>query len=307
MKVDKINIRILMTTRQYLLYTVALGCLIMLLVGVLLIPQGQEAYDTFNKIQKEKPNTEVLTKKLASLDSITSTAEYAQIEVVDKALPSKKPVLELLTSLSTVSNNTGVVIQAFDLSPGLVSTQEAALLNKTESRSAPASNKAYESLRVNVEVAGTFQQVQDFIIQVERVSPFSTVTQMDLAGVLDEETAPDEEQLFKAVLMTETYYFTQPISVRIETPLPIIAAKEQSVLAALAAFAPINVLEQTEVRGGGLEDLFKSINEVSDQELLQDLINERNAEATQDSPSPAPAASTAPAPTAAPEQTTPAQ
>jgi Tfp pilus assembly protein PilO len=261
-----------MSTRQYMLYSVGLSALVLVLVVALLLPQGQEAYDTFNKIQREKPNTQKLMQKLASLDNIPATAEYAQIEVVDKALPSKKPVLELLTSLNTVSTNTGVVIDSFQLSPGLVATDEA----NTQRQS---SGGSFEALEVDVEIAGTFKQVQDFIIQVERVSPFTTVTNMDLKGALDEEKAADDEQLFRAVLTTETYFFTQPISVRIDAPLPIIATPEQSVLGALAAFAPINLQEQTEVQGGGLEELLKSGTD-EDQQLLQNLLNNRSSQAS---------------------------
>lgn len=291
MKVDKLNIRILMSTRQYMLYTVGLGALLLILAFALFIPQSQEAYATFSKIQKERPNTEKLDQKLAALNSIPATAEYAQIEIVEKALPSRKPVLELLTSLSTVSQNTSVVIESFDVSPGLVATDEASL------KSAAKSDKSYDSLKVNLEISGTFKQVQDFIIQVERVSPFTTVTQMDLSGELNEAKTADAEQKFKAKLVTETYFFTQSIAVRVESPLPIIAAQEQTVLSALAAFAPINVPIQTEVRGGGSDDLFKWVNAPDDQELLQDLLNQRAAEAAASSnpipsPTPAPASTT---------------
>jgi len=273
MQMDKINLRILLSTRQFLLYTVGLGAIILILVSALLIPQAQVAYETFTEIQIEKPKTDKLTKKLSSLESITATAEFAQIDVVEKALPSKKPVLELLTGLSSVSQNTGVNIDKFDITPGLVATDEATVQELSKGI------KPYESLIVELEVSGSFKQVQDFIIQVERFSPFTTVTQMDLSGVLDESKAADVDQRFRAVLTTETYFFTQAIAVKIDTPLPLIAAPEQSVLSALAAFSPTNLQEQTEVTGGGLDDLFKS-GTVTDTKLLETLLNERNTQAS---------------------------
>ncbi len=272
MQLDKVNIRILLVTRKYLLYTVGLGGIILILATALFIPQSKNAYDTYTKIQSEKPNTTKLTQKRNALDSLPATAEYAQIDIVDKALPSRKPVLELLTSLNTVSQNTGVSLDSFNLSPGIVASSTAALdkVNKT-------SGKAFDSLKVEVEISGTFKQVQDFIIQVERVSPFTTVTTMDLSGVLDESKGADADQVFKAKLDTQTYYFTQSIAVRVDTPLPVLGTPEQSVLGALAAFAPINVPLQTQVTGGGTDDLFKAVKEPSQQQLLQELLNQRNA------------------------------
>lgn len=282
MQVDKFNLRILLATRQYMLYSVGLGALIVILLLAFFFPQSQEAYDTFNKIQKEKPNTAKLIHKRNALDSIPNTAEYAQIEIVDKALPSRKPVLELLMSLTTVAQNTNVVIDSFDLSPGIVATDEASMLkDRTKTK------EAFDSLEVSLEVSGTFKQLQDFIIQVERVSPFSTITEMDLSGELDEAKAADEDQRFRAKLTSQTYFFTQPISVRIETPLPIITEKEYSVLGALAAFAPINVPLQTEVRGGGTEDLFRAVKEPNQDELIQQLLREREAAQASNSATPA--------------------
>jgi Tfp pilus assembly protein PilO len=270
MQIDKLNLHLLVVTRQYLLYTIGLAVLILALFGGLFIPQARESYDTFTKLQNEKPNTAKLTQKKNALDSIPATAEYAQIEIVDKALPSRKPVLELLTSLNTVSQNTGVRIESFNLSPGLVASDSAT--EKTQK----SGTSSYGALKVAVDISGTFKQVQDFIIQVERVSPFTTVTTMDLSGTLDETKAADADQQFKASLDTETYFFTQSIAVRVDTPLPIIAQPEQLVLGALAAFAPINVPLQTEVTGGGTDDLFKAVKEPDQLEALQQLLNERN-------------------------------
>ncbi len=289
MQVDKLNLRILMSTRQYLLYSIAIGLLVLVLILALLIPQFRESYSTYNKLQAEKPNTERLTKKLNALESIPATAEYAQIDIVDKALPSRKPLLELLMSLSTVSQNTGVQISSFDLSPGIVASDSTIATTKKV-------NKAYESLTVNLEIAGSFKQVQDFIIQVERVSPFTTVTEMQLAGQLDESKAADADQRFTANLTTETYYFTQSIAVRVDTPLPVLATAEQTVLAALAAFAPINVPDQTEVRGGGLDDLFK-VSVTNDLQQLQDLLNAQSAAEAEE------AATTTPVPVPTPVAT----
>jgi hypothetical protein len=127
---------------------------------------------------------------------------------------------------------------------------------------------------VGLEVQGTFQQIQDFLLEVEQISPFTTVTEMEISGQLADVSERDSSQIFRAKLTTETYFFTQAITVRVESALPIIATPEQTVLNALAAFAPSELPEQTEVRGGGLEDLF-NLNKIESSEQLESLLQTR--------------------------------
>lgn len=266
MQLDQVNIRILVSTRKFLLFTIALGVIAATLVLAVLIPQAQEAMNTISKLRSETPKTDALRKKSASLDSITGTAEYAQIEVVDEALPSKKPLLELLLSIRNVSQTTGARVTKFELSPGLVAS-DAAQLQKQERQN----NKGFDSLSVDLEIAGSFKQLQDFLLKVEQVSPFTTVTLMEINGQLTDTTLQKADQEFKAKLTTETYFFTQPIAVRVEAPLPVLATPEQNVLRALASFAPSDLPEQKEVTGGGLEDPF-SVKKLTNEEALQNLL-----------------------------------
>lgn len=252
MKLNEATFRILLSTRRPFLYSLGIGLLSCILVFAVMIPQIQDTISLLGKLNTETPKTEKLKQKLAALESIVNTAEYAQIEVVDDALPSKKPLLELLTSLYTVSTKTNVAIQQFKLSPGLVasdSTAQAAVSKRND--------KAYDSLELTIQLSGTFQQIQDFLLQVEKAAPFTTVTKMDIGGEIS--TGGDsskENRVFKADLVTRTFFFTQAISVRVETPLPILDVKEQNVLAALASFVPNTLTEQTTIEGGGQEDPF---------------------------------------------------
>lgn len=250
MKFDQASIRILLATRKKLLISIGIGLLSFILLAAVMIPQIQETISLYSKLNAETPMTDKLKKKLAALEGIVNTAEYAQIHVVDQALPSKKPLLELLMSLYTLSSQTGIAIHQFQLSPGLVASDSTTTAVKTNS-------KSYDSLELEMKVSGTFKQIQDFLLQAEKASPFTTVTNLDIGGVISGDKNTDKEsKIFQADVTTRTFFFTQAISVRIETPLPILAIKEQNVLATLASFIPNKLPEQKGVEGGGLEDLF---------------------------------------------------
>jgi Tfp pilus assembly protein PilO len=270
MQIDQLNLRILISTRKFLIYTIVLCIVGFILITAVLIPQIQESLATYSKLSSEQPKTEILRKKRASLESLTSTAEFAQIDVVDKALPTKKPLLELLMSMSTISQQTGSRITKFELAPGLVASSTDGLQQPGRTNT-----NGYDSVSVNLEISGSFAQIQAFLLQVEEVAPFTTVTDMEISGQLADVSQRDNSQIFNAKLTTETYFFTQSIAVRVESPLPLLGTPEQNVLAALASFAPTDLPEQLEVKGGGSEDLF-NLNEIKTSEQLESLLQARS-------------------------------
>lgn len=258
-ELDSSAIKILFSTRKILVLAVMLGLVGLILVSSVIVPQFQQTMDLYKDMQREEPKLEKLQQKLAALEQVQFSPEYAQIEVVEEALPSKKPLLELMVSLNSVSQETGVVVTDFQLSPGLVASDSTQV----------ASKAAYDQLKLDLNVEGTFDQIQDFLLRVEQASPFSTITLMNIGNQINtnsaEFIAEGEDAVFQAELQTETYFFTQPIEARVEAPLPTLAQKELDVLAALAAFRPTDLEEQTEIRGGGLQDLFQlSPQEIND-------------------------------------------
>jgi Tfp pilus assembly protein PilO len=222
-----------------------LGAVGLLLVLFAIIPQLKEAYGVYQQIGEEKPKLEKLLAKKLELENLVYTPEYAQISRVNAALPSKKPLLELLSGLNAISSQTGVSIDSFDLSPGLIASESA--------ETQVAATAAYDKLALNLKLTGTFESIQEFMVQLERISPFTTITLLDLS---DPTLALDGTKFQSAELETETYYFTQPIRVTIDSPLPKLSAVDQKTLIDLEQFSVTDLPIQTEIRGGGLDDLF---------------------------------------------------
>lgn len=252
-ELDSKSVKIFWATRKSLVMAVTLGLIGLVLVSAVIIPQFHQAMDLYNDLQSEKPKLEKLEQKLAELESIEISPEFAQVATVEDALPSRKPLLELMMALNSVSQETGTVVQDFELSPGLVATDSTQQKNN---------RGVYDSLSLNLTIQGTFIQIQDFLLKVEEVSPFTTIVSMEIGNQLNTNSPEFAQQVaidptFEAELTTETYFFTQPIAARIDSPLPKIANRELEVLNFLASFKPTQLQEQTEIRGGGLDDLFQ--------------------------------------------------
>ncbi len=243
---EDFNARIFLSTRRDFVIAIVLGVVGVALILFAIIPQVQGAFSLYQELDGEKPKLQKLLTKLQELQNLAYTPEYAQIGQVNAALPSKKPLLELLTGLNAVSTQTHVFIDSFELNPGLIATE-------AELEQAQDTPTAYDKLSLSLKLTGTFESLQEFMIQLERISPFTTIISLNLS---DPKPAPDGSLFQSAELETETYYFTQPIKVTIDAPIPQISAADQKVLSDLNQFNVTDLPVQTEIRGGGLDDLF---------------------------------------------------
>lgn len=279
-EIDSKTVKIFWATRKSLVVSLLVVLIGFVLVSLVVIPQFQEALDLYGDLEKEKPKLEKLESKLVELQNIEVSPEFAQVETVEKALPSKKPLLELMVGLSSVSQETSTIVTNFELSPGIVATDSTQVETKGQSD--------YDQLSLDLTIQGTFIQIQDFLLKVEEVFPFTTIVSMEIGNQLNTNSSTfstSENSTFEAELTTETYFFTQPIEATIGSPLPKIAARELDVLNFLASFKPSDLQDQTEIRGGGLEDLFQ---------IKQELEAGISGEEVSVLPTPIPATSTLP-------------
>lgn len=251
-KKQQLNYRTFLINRKSLAIAIGLGVVSVCLVIFAIVPQFQETLDLNSQLKKEKPKLDKLQRKLVELDNIQFSAEFSQRGFVEAALPSRKPLLELLTSLHTISESDNVSIGEFSLSPGLVATNEAEIIADANKKS---NNDGVDTIDVEMVVTGTFSNIGSFLINLEKISPFTTITQLGLSSRSSGDDFNQQESDMRAKISTKSYFFTQSVAASIEAPLPTLNALEQSVLRDLADFSSIDLPEQLEITGG-LEDLF---------------------------------------------------
>ena len=267
------NYKIIWITRRKLVYSVGLIALAIILLVFAFYPQVTESIALRNKYKKELPTLEKLQAKLSDLQTIDSTTEYAQADVVRAALPSKKPLLEFLTSLNSIAVANTITVKDFALSPGAIATDSAeAADSKKKSKTA----ESVDTLDLEIEIVGTFDQLQQFLLDIEKISPFTTITQLSLGkGTSAADRSTDRK--IGAKLSTSTYFFTQSIKATVDAPLPKLTATDRNVLAALSDFQNYDLPEQTEILGGvddpfGIDKL-KVLNQFEDELSTADRVN----------------------------------
>lgn len=257
------NYRSLLTTRRYLSLTVAVGLISLLIVFMGILPQFQNILEVQQQVAAEAKDVDALQRKAIELQELPSSSLFAQADKLNEALPTTKPLLQLLTSLQAAGAQAQVNISEVDITPGTLATESAQTSSNTGStlagRRGATSNRgssnssAYDSLDVDLTVNGTTEQINQFFSLIERVTPITTITQISL----QKQNRPNQPgSFFSADIRVTTYYFTQSIKASTDAPLPPITSQEEAIVNDIADFVTTPVQTQTQVTGGGLQDLF---------------------------------------------------
>jgi hypothetical protein len=273
MKIDlnNINWQTLINQRKELMIAVGLVISGLLISFLATYPQVEQLLKINNNISSEQETLNHLQQKTQALEIAKTMPEFLQKKEVDEILPSTKPFLELLTNLNKVASNTSIIISDLRLSSVEIATQSA---KKTSDKDAkkpktkqPGSIAGVDSISLDLTVEGEVKQVESFLKLIERVSPITTVTAIELKRKFNSSS----NAITEANLTLKSFYFTKIIKSTLEDELLSISAKEKETLKAIISFQPANLPDQTTIQGGGKLNLFEveKIPEGEDQELIR--------------------------------------
>lgn len=267
LQLSNITPRYLMDTRRYLSLAILFGFVSLLVLGVGVIPQIQAALQIQQETNVENKKLTALEQKVRQLENVLTPEILAQIDTVNLLLPSRKPLLDLLSSLNVVAGQAQVSFTGIELSPGSIATDSASLADQGTKRKGKGSS-ASDSLDVKLKVQGSLAQLNQFFELVERTTPLTTITSLSLSpknkavGLTSEgllqtnEEDPTLAQQYEAELDVSAAYFTQSVSAAVDAALPTLNRSQQEIVDELATFSVQQVNQQPSIQGGGLEDLF---------------------------------------------------
>lgn len=254
-----LTLRYVMDVRRYLSLAIGLFLVSGLAVFVGALPQAQKTFDLYQTWQKAQQKITQLEAKNRQLNDMLDPSLISQIQTVDQVLPSKKPLLELLTSVNQAGQANQITFVSIELTPGVIATNSA-----TPARRGNAKGAGNNSLDISMNVEGTLSQLNQFFTTVEKSSPLTTVTELSLQPQGRQQTvgttdtlATLSERRYRAEVTLAASYFTQSVTANLDAALPTITPAQTALLSQLDDFTIVNVDEQTQILGGGLEDLFQ--------------------------------------------------
>lgn len=232
------------------------GLVILILSVAVIYPQTQSTLEAWQDWEKNRKLASTLGQKTNQLELLPQTEVFAQADNINRSLPSRKPLVELLTSLNAVAGQSGVSLSEFSLAPGLIASDSATF---SEAAAKTSSKKIdYDSMEIAMKVTGNLQEINSFITGLENMAPFSTLTNLRLSEYVAEanqRTRVTDD--FEAELEVTSFFFTKPITASLRSTLPNLGKAEYTeVLAEISEYYYPNVDAPPFIQNGGLEDLF---------------------------------------------------
>lgn len=260
----KTDYKTLFTTRKYIFFA---GAMVVIAVGILVFgvfAQASSLVELFNANTTEAASAKALQSKVNALQQVSYLDEFAKSDKVSLALPSEKPLLQLISGVNSVAQQSGVSLSDIQTAPGKLATQSATVTTNANAPTVVDTTSTIPGvniLTIGLKAHGTLVQINTFLDSIEKITPITQATKLKLSvlpvvpGSAISFGAPE---IYEAELELSTYYYSQAISVTVDSPLPSIGAKEETFLQTLDSYQFLDYQKQQQVQGGGSTDLFGS-------------------------------------------------
>ena len=203
---------------------------------------GGRLLDSLHQQQQVKQNLQgkiaVLTGKLEFLEEINQAAIESQVKDLENILPSRKPALNLLASLSQLAQSENVIISSITINPGPV--EEIEEENDKIERKEQGDNPPLQEFTLDFSVDGTLRQVGLFITALEKTAPAMKIEEFSLSlesSLPDELVEQTESRKVKISLKVRVFYQDLPASLGLaDQALPELTAEEVALLSVLNSY-----------------------------------------------------------------------
>ncbi len=174
--------------------------------GLLVFVGAYQLWQVSNQLQisieQQEGELQQVEQRATLLNTITPDDRSGYM-LVEQALPRFKEPLQVMRTLEAISQETQVALGEYDLNPGIVSTESAAQSASSRSRSATAGT---QSLRLEIELTGSFQQITTAINNIETSMPLMEITDMRIAPARRWAIGTTAQVDYTATLQIESYY-----------------------------------------------------------------------------------------------------
>lgn len=260
--INEFNWKLFWNTRKELVLAVLFFVLSLMILFIGILQQIKPIKTDLAELKDRQLELAKFAEKAEQLKQLASDPNFNQSSSIDKVLPSHKPLLEILSNLNSVAQNSEVVIKNFSLNPGEIATDTTKVKKTT-------SNQRYDYLDLDFSVSGPLWKIQKFLTLIEQVTPISTVTSIAINRNIDE----DKDAQAQADLVLRTFFFTQPIKTTIASPLPTIAAGDRQIINNINELIPNTLEAQKDIITGDRGNLF-GLQDQKIEELEKELTTE---------------------------------
>lgn len=239
------------------------GLLVATAVGVVIfgsLPQLSLARENYQAWQETKTEYDQLVAKQQQLAALPQTALFQQQDLINRVLPSQKPVFQLVNSVLAVASDNQVRVIGYQLSPGEVSVDEEIATEDTLSKQPRREQvnrgaTGVEEFKITVSIEGSQRNTNQFVDALNQTLPLISLTELEIDTLGDD----DQNEVRTTALELSTFFFTGSVTSTLGQDLPRVPAEQLEVMTELSRFQVPAVVESDRIFGGGQEQLFGDI------------------------------------------------
>lgn len=233
---------------SFILPLITVG-VVLVLTPLLLMPQLESLLAIRQDISDQHEKLEALVDKRQALEAVNQTEVSEQLAVLERVLPSKKPVFNVIAALGGLVEKTGLVLPSYDFAPGLLASASAdSAVIPTEVPGEMA------SLPVDYQVVGEFNAIYELMNLLEAAAPLASIKEIAING----EIVPDSPDALDGTLTMNMYYAIPKAFVnKPEAPLRTLSAADVSLIDRVRGFEEYRLTEsEVPVMNEQRQDLF---------------------------------------------------
>ncbi|OGD62572.1 hypothetical protein A2160_06025 [Candidatus Beckwithbacteria bacterium RBG_13_42_9] len=202
-------------------------------------------------IQENQQKVSNLKKKLSFLEETNQAALQQQVVAVENVLPSYKPALNLLLSLSKLAHKEKVILSGITINPGKIEelTDETENLSLERSRAGSAV-PTLKDFTIDFTIEGTLSQLGVFITELEKTTPIMKIEKLSLSLPDNQPGVRSGSGPAKIGLTVKVFYQKPPTSLgAVADPLVELTAEETKIAKRLSEFVFYQAVEPTATVG----------------------------------------------------------
>lgn len=220
-------------------FPLLVGVVIVLGSMTVLIPKVQSVLQLRDELEADKASLTKLTAKVNQLKEWDETKLQELFTITETALPSNKPLFEVMALLQQLAADSGIIISDYDLSPGSLATPSGESKQATER----------VALSTSLTVRGSYEQVNQFLDEIQKSMPLITVTSIGFSETNNEMIARLDVEIYYQPLVSGKK--SNP-----EAPLPQFSKESEEILQTLATYKTTQTSGDTGIVDFARQDLF---------------------------------------------------
>jgi len=234
---------------------IILAGLALVLLVVVLGPVSGRLKERIATRRKLVKNLKVLETKLDVLVGVDSILIDERVKKMEAVFPSKKPVVELLGTLSQLSGQHGLSFGGVSLQPGSLDEEEE-VKDKRKSKKQKATPSGLAGLKFGFQVGGDFADILAFMSDLENVAPLMKIEEVALT-IKTNPLFERETTLVVADIDVEAFYQPPPKTLgAVSKPVELLSREDEVFLNQLVDFKTFEAVFP--VAPTGKVDLFGS-------------------------------------------------